>query len=281
MALFTRIFDYFDMESNVVSPKNGKKPDATNPNIEFDHVKFSYNPEKEILKDINFAVDGGKMVAVVGTSGSGKSTLVNLIPRLYDVTGGSVKVGGVDVREYDLKYLRENVGMVTQDTYLFNGTIMENLKYAKDDATEEEIIEACKVANINDFIQAQPDGYNTIVGNRGLKLSGGEKQRISIARVVLKDPRVLILDEATSALDSISESAIQDALEAVMKGRTSIVIAHRLTTILQADEIIAIKDGVIAEQGTHDELLEKDGVYKELYETQFRKVLEIEQEAAD
>ena len=185
-------------------------------------------------------------------------------------------INGVDVRRYDLTYLRSNVGVVTQETYLFNGTIRDNLLYAKADATQEELEEACRIASIHDFILRQPDGYDTEVGNRGLKLSGGEKQRLSIARVILKNPRILILDEATSALDSISENAIQDALETIMRGRTSIVIAHRLSTILKADSILVVKDGVIAEQGTHDELLAKGGVYRELYETQFRKVLDYE-----
>ena len=218
------------------------------------------------------------MYAVVGPSGSGKSTVVNFLPRLYDVNGGSVSIGGVDVRDFDLQYLRDCIGVVTQETYLFNGTIKENLLYAREDATDEEIVNACKIANIHDYIISQPDGYNAVVGNRGLKLSGGEKQRISIARVILKDPKILILDEATSALDSISESSIQDALEHMMEGRTSIVIAHRLTTILKADSILVVKDGVIAEQGTHDELLAKNGVYRELYETQFRKVIDYESE---
>ena len=275
LALFTRIFDYFDRKIDIQSPENAKKPELSNVEISFEHVKFGYQEGIEILRDINFTVEDGKMYAIVGPSGSGKSTIINLIPRLYDVWGGSVKVGGVDVREYDVEYLRQQVGMVTQDTYLFNGTIRENLRYAKPDATDAELKEACKVANIHSFIMEQPEGYDTMVGNRGLKLSGGEKQRLSIARVVLKNPRILILDEATSALDSISESAIQDALEVLMKGRTSIVIAHRLSTILQADKIMALKDGVIAQQGTHEELLEiEDGIYRQLYETQFHRMLD-------
>ena len=278
LALFTRIFDYFDKEATIVSPENGKKPEVKNADIRYEHVKFSYIPEKPLLTDIDFTVPGGKMYAVVGPSGSGKSTVVNFLPRLYDVDEGRVTIGGVDVREFDLQYLRDCIGVVTQETYLFNGTIRENLLYARESATEEELEEACKIANIHDYIMSQPEGYDTIVGNRGLKLSGGEKQRISIARVILKDPKILILDEATSALDSISESSIQDALEHMMQGRTSIVIAHRLTTILKADSILVVKDGVIAEQGTHDELLAKNGVYRELYETQFRKVIEMESE---
>ena len=278
LALFERIFDYFDREVTIKSPENGLKPDMQDEPVAYEHVAFSYNPGVQILKDVNFKVPGGQMFAIVGPSGSGKSTIVNLLPRLYDVDSGSVTVAGVDVRDIDLTWLRQNIGLVTQETYLFNGTIRENLLYAKDDATEEELIEACKIANIHNFILSQEKGYETEVGNRGLKLSGGEKQRLSIARVILKNPKILILDEATSALDSISESAIQDALDAVMAGRTSIVIAHRLSTILKADQILVISDGVIKEQGTHDELLKMNGIYRNLYETQFRRAIDYEQE---
>ena len=278
LALFTRIFDYFDRTPAIVSPENGKKPDLTDASVRFYHVKFSYSEDKPLLRDVDFFVPGGKTYAIVGPSGSGKSTVVNLIPRLYDVNQGAVYVADTDVRRMDLEYLRAAVGMVTQDTYLFNGTIRENLRYAKDDATQAEIEDACRVANIHDFIMAQPDGYDTQVGNRGLKLSGGEKQRLSIARTLLKDPKILILDEATSALDSISEHAIQDALEAMLRGRTSLVIAHRLSTILKADRILVVANGAIAEQGTHEELLEKGGIYRELYETQFRTILDLEGE---
>ena len=278
LALFTRIFAYFDMENPIQSPENGKTPDVSNADIVYDHVAFSYDPEKPLLTDINFQVPAGKMYAIVGPSGSGKSTVVNLIPRLYDVQDGSVRIANVDVRDFDLPYLRSCIGVVTQDSYLFNGTIRENLLYAKEDATQEELDAACYIANLSDFIHAQPDGYDTMVGNRGLKLSGGEKQRLSIARVILKDPKILILDEATSALDSITENAIQEALEALMEGRTSIVIAHRLSTILKADKILVVKDGTITEQGSHEELLALGGTYHELYETQFRKILDIEGE---
>lgn len=276
LALFTRIFDYFDMKNTIVSPENGLKPDLKDAEIRYDHVVFSYDPEKPLLTDIDFTVPAGKMYAIVGPSGSGKSTVVNLIPRLYDVLGGAVTLGGVDVREMDLAWLRSNIGVVTQETYLFNGTIRENLLYAKEDATQEELEEACRIANIHDYISRQPEGYETMVGNRGLKLSGGEKQRISIARVILKNPKILILDEATSALDSISEHAIQAALEHLMEGRTSIVIAHRLSTILKADKILVVEGGKIAEQGDHESLLAKGGIYRELYETQFRTILEME-----
>ncbi len=279
LALFTRIFDYFDRENPLKSPENGVKPDVANKDIVFDHVKFSYTPEKELLQDVTFTVPGGKMYAIVGPSGSGKSTVVNFIPRLYDVQEGSVKISGEDVRNFDLTYLRQQIGVVTQETYLFNGTIKENLLYAKEDATDEEIEKACRIASIHDFIVKQPDGYNTMVGNRGLKLSGGEKQRISIARVILKDPKILILDEATSALDSISENAISEALEVLMQNRTSIVIAHRLSTIMKAEKIVVIADGHVAELGTHQELLDKNGIYRDLYETQFRQVLEMQDQS--
>ena len=276
LALFTRIFEYFDKKSSIVSPPDGLKPDVTCKDIEYDHVSFSYTEEVPILTDVSFSVPGGSMYAIVGPSGSGKSTIVNLLPRLYDVNGGAIRIGGIDIREMDLSYLRSNIGVVSQETYLFNGTIRENLLYAKEYASEKELIEACKNANIHEFITSQPEGYDTVVGNRGLKLSGGEKQRLSIARVILKDPRILILDEATSALDSISENSIQEALEKLMKGRTSIVIAHRISTILKADSILVVKDGVIAEQGDHETLLSRGGIYKQLYETQFRKILDME-----
>ena len=274
LALFTRIFDYFDRPVDIASPENAVKPDLTGADVRFNHVRFGYTPDQELLHDIDFTAHSGQMTAIVGPSGSGKSTVINFIPRLWDVDGGSVTIGGVDVRDFDLTYLRSQIGMVSQDTYLFNGTIRENLLYAKPDATQQELEAACRAASIHEFITAQPQGYDTPVGNRGLKLSGGEKQRISIARVILKDPQILILDEATSALDSISESAIQDALEVLMKGRTSIVIAHRLSTVMAADQILALKDGVIAQSGRHDELLQQGGVYKQLFDTQFGRMLQ-------
>ena len=278
LALFTRIFDYFDMIPAIRQPEHAKRPSVKRADIRYEHVAFSYSPEKQILKDIHFTVPAGRMFAVVGPSGSGKSTIVNLLPRLYDVDDGRVMIGDTDVRDFDLNYLRRSIGVVTQDSYLFNGTIRENLLYAKETATEQELWDACRIANLEEFLKNQPDGLDTVVGNRGLKMSGGEKQRLSIARIILKDPSILILDEATSALDSISESAIQDALEHLMSGRTSIVIAHRLSTILKADRILVVRDGIIAEEGTHDELLAKNGTYRELYETQFRQVIERETE---
>ena len=281
LALFSRIFDYLDMKPEIKNCKMPVKPNFSHTDISYEDVEFYYNPDTPLIKHLSFKVPSGKMYAIVGPSGSGKSTIVNFLPRLYDVVSGSVRINNYDVKDIDLKYLRDSIGMVTQEAYMFNGTIKENLLFAKNDATQEEIENACKIANIHDFISSQPDGYNTEVGNRGLKLSGGEKQRISIARVILKDPKILILDEATSALDSISESSIQQALDILMKDRTSIVIAHRLSTILQADEILVVSDGHIVEQGQHEELLELNGVYKQLYETQFRKVIEMESEKTD
>ncbi|MBQ6655518.1 MAG: ABC transporter ATP-binding protein [Erysipelotrichaceae bacterium] len=278
LALFSRIFEYLDMKPSVVNRKNALKPEFKDTNISYNHVEFYYNEDVPLIKDLSFKVPSGKMYAIVGPSGSGKSTVVNLLPRLYDVVSGSITINGRDIRDIDLTFLRNNIGMVTQEAYMFNGTIADNLRFAKINATDEELVEACKIANIHDFIVSQPDGYNTQVGNRGLKLSGGEKQRLSIARVILKNPRILILDEATSSLDSISESSIQNALDVMMVGRTSIVIAHRLSTILAADRILVISDGRIAEEGQHEELLAKGGIYKQLYETQFRKVIDMESE---
>lgn len=273
MALFTRIFEYYDMPVEIKNAENPIIPKEAYGNVTFENVNFSYDETRQILKNVSFELKSGNSVAIVGPSGSGKSTMVNLIPRLYDVTGGSVKFDGVDVRDLDLHYLRDNVGVVTQETYLFNGTIKDNLLYAKPDATDAEIEDALKKANIYDFVMSQDEKLNTMVGNRGLKLSGGEKQRISIARILLRDPALLIFDEATSALDSISESKIQEAIDPLIESRTSILIAHRLSTILSADEILVVKDGEIVERGVHEDLVKAGGVYTELYETQFSKAL--------
>ena len=273
MANFTRIFEYYDMPVEIRDRENALVPVRADGDIEFKHVDFWYEEGKQILKNINFRLESGHSIAIVGPSGSGKSTIVNLIPRLYDVREGSVTFDGNDVRDLKLSFLRSHVGVVSQETYLFNGTIRDNLLYAKPDATETELLSACARANILEFIEKQEKGFDTLVGNRGLKLSGGEKQRISIARVLLKDPTVLIFDEATSALDSISEKKIQEAIDPLVEERTSILIAHRLSTILAADEILVVKDGEIVERGTHEELVGAGGVYTELYETQFKKGL--------
>ena len=274
MAMFSRIFEYFDMPVEIQNAPDAITPDHANGSVEFKHVNFHYEPSRQILKDVTFKLDTGHSIAIVGPSGSGKSTLVNLIPRLYDAVSGEVLFDGINVKKLNLNFLRGNIGVVTQDTYLFNGTIRENLLYVKPEATEAELIDACERANIYDFISNQPNGLDTMVGNRGLKLSGGEKQRLSIARVLLRDPALLIFDEATSALDSISERKIQDAIDPLVSSRTSILIAHRLSTILAADEILVIKDGEIAERGKHKDLVKAGGVYTELYETQFKGAME-------
>ena len=271
MALFNRVFEYYDMPVEIESPPDAVLPASASGRVEFRDVRFRYTEDKEILRGVSFSLEPGKMIALVGTSGAGKSTVAGLIPRLYDVTGGAVLFDGVDVRKLDLKFLRSNIAMVTQESYLFNASIRENLLFARENATDEELIAACKDANIHDMIASLPDGYDTVVGNRGFKLSGGEKQRVSIARAILKDPALLILDEATSSLDSISEYAIQQALEPLLKGRTSLVIAHRLSTVMAADEILVMSGGVIVERGTHEQLLQNGGTYKVLYDTQFRK----------
>ena len=270
MAMFTRIFEYFDMPVEIKNAPDAIVPDHAEGSVEFRHVGFSYEPERKILKDVSFRLESGRSVAIVGPSGSGKGTTINLIPRLYDVQEGEVLFDGVDVRRLDLTFLRSSIGVVTQETYLFNGTIRENLLYVRPDATEEELEDACRKANIWDFIEKQEKGLDTVVGNRGLKLSGGEKQRISIARVLLRKPALLIFDEATASLDSISEAKIQEAIDPLVNSCTSILIAHRLSTILSADEIIVLKDGQIVERGVHKDLVKAGGVYTELYETQFK-----------
>lgn len=270
LALFERIFQYLDLKSEIYEKEEALVINDVKGDIKFDHVYFSYDGLHDTLKDINFEIKSGQMAALVGPSGAGKTTITYLLPRLYDVKMGGIFLDGVDIRNISLSSLRSHIGMVTQDTYLFNTTIKENLLFARQDATDEEIINACKAAYIHDFIESLPNGYDTIVGDRGIKLSGGEKQRISIARTLLKNPKIIIFDEATSALDSNSEFYIQKALEPLLKSRTSLVIAHRLSTIIAADIIFVVVNGEIVEKGSHEELLKKGGVYKDLYNTQFR-----------
>lgn len=268
MALFERIFQYLDFKSEIIEKPDAVSLDNLKGQICFKNVHFSYNQKCKALEDINFYVKPGQMVAFVGPSGAGKTTITYLMLRFYDVTSGAVLIDGMNIKDIKLNSLRSQIGMVTQDTYLFNTTLRENLLFARPDATEQEITNACKTANIHEFIISLPDGYDTVVGDKGIKLSGGEKQRVSIARTLLKNPKVIIFDEAMSALDSNSETFIQKAIEPLLKSRTSIVIAHRLSTIISADVIYVVKEGSVVERGTHTELMAAGGVYKDLYDKQ-------------
>lgn len=270
IALFERIFQYLDMKQEIVDSHDAVELGKVKGAIKFTDVNFSYNENTETLKDINIDIEAGKLVAFVGPSGAGKTTITYMLPRLYDIDSGSITIDGVDIRDVTIESLRNQIGIVTQDAYMFNSTIRENLLFAQSDASEMELVSACKTANIHELIISFPDGYDTIVGERGIKLSGGEKQRLAIARALLKNPRIIILDEATSALDSVSESLIQAAIEPLLKDRTSLVIAHRLSTIMAADRIYVVVGGHIAEYGTHEELLSLDGEYKILYDKQFK-----------
>ena len=266
-----RIFEILD-----VVPEIADAPDCVNfeefkSDITFENVDFSYkDSDEKVLKNINLVAKKGETVALVGNSGGGQSTLVNLIPRFFDVTGGKITIDGIDVKNYKIKSLRKKIGIVPQETFLFGGTILENIRYANQNASVEEVVEAAKMANAHEFIEKLEQGYETEIGERGIKLSGGQKQRISIARAILENPQILILDEATSALDNESEQLVQDALEKLMKGKTTFVIAHRLSTIINSDKIVVIQQGEIRETGTHEELLNKDGIYKSLYNKSFK-----------
>jgi len=260
------------LEADTVIPErpNALVPEAIKGEIEFEHVAFAYVEDSPVLKDVSFHIQPGQMVGVVGPTGGGKSTIVSLIPRFYDPSAGAVKIDGKDVRDYQHLALRNHIGYVLQETILFEGTIRDNIAYGRKDVTPEQIIEAAKLANADEFISRMPHGYDTMVGERGETLSGGQRQRIGIARAVIRNNPILILDEPTAALDTESERLVIEALERLMKGRTVITIAHRLSTIRDANKIIVLKGGVVAEEGTHDELLAKGGVYAELYRIQFK-----------
>ena len=270
IALFERVFDYLDMEQEIADRPGATPLHEPRGHLRFEHVGFSYLPGQPVLRDIDFAAPPGHFVALVGRSGAGKTTIAHLVPRLYDVSSGRVTIDGQDVRDLTLDSLAEAIGMVSQEPFLFHASIRQNLRYARPDASDAEVEAAARAANIHDFIAALPAGYDTVVGERGYRLSGGEKQRVAIARALLKDPTILILDEATSSVDSGTERAIQEALERLTRGRTVLAIAHRLSTVLAADTILVIDDGRVVEAGRHAELLARGGPYAALYEQQFR-----------
>ena len=263
-----RVQTILDTQAMVPERADAREPGALTGAIKFDHVAFAYDPASPVLKDINFSIAPGQLVGVVGATGGGKSTVVGLIPRFYDPGAGRVLIDDVDLRDYKLEGLRSQIGFVLQDTVLFRGTVRENIAYGRPDASEDEIVAAANLANAHEFIARMPKGYDSLVGERGLTLSGGQRQRIGIARAIIRNAPILILDEPTAALDTESEKLVIDALERLMKGRTVITIAHRLSTIRDSDKILVLKDGVVAEEGTHDELVAHDGFYAELYRVQ-------------
>ncbi len=272
LAAADRVFAVMDLPETIADKLDAKPLPKVTGRVKVDNVSFSYNEEAPAVKNISFDVKPGQMIAFVGPSGAGKSTIANLLPRFYDVTEGSITVEGMDVRDVTLSSLREQIGIVPQETMLFSGTVWENIRYGRLDATNEEIVEAAKAANADEFIRQLPNGYDTKLGERGVNISGGQRQRLAIARAILKDPQILILDEATSALDTESEKVVQAALDRLMVGRTSFVIAHRLSTILSADRILVLDHGEIVEDGTHEELLVKGGLYSNLYNIQFNNL---------
>jgi len=271
-----RFFSHLDIEPDIACTAGGfsKPREEVRGKVEFESVNFNYSEGETVLKDINLAVEPKQTVALVGPSGAGKTTLVRLIPRLYDLEDGSVKVDGVDVKGWDLRHLRRNIAMVMQDDYLFSGTVTENISYGKPDVTREEIIRYAREANVDEFISDLSDGYETDIGQRGVKLSGGQKQRISIARALIQNPKILILDEATSSVDTYTEKLIQEAIDKVSKGRTTFTIAHRLSTITNADKILFVRAGEIIERGDFEELMEQEGEFHEFYELQFEHMAE-------
>lgn len=270
LAAAQRVFMIIDMPEEIAESRDAKQLPEVSGKVEFQNVSFAYDDKGNVITDLSFSVKPGEVIAIVGPSGAGKSTIANLLPRFYDVNKGDIKIDGHSVREVTLDSLREQVGIVPQETMLFNGSVYNNILYGRLDATKEEIEAAAKAANAHDFIMQLTDGYETKLGDRGVKLSGGQRQRIAIARAILKNPRILILDEATSALDTESERVVQEALDRLMVGRTSFVIAHRLSTVKNADKILVLEKGNLVESGTHDELLALDGLYAHLYKIQYR-----------
>lgn len=273
MSGYERFYEIVSMNPDLKDKEDALSLENFKGEVKFENVSFRYEENTPmIFNNLNLKVNSGEYVALVGSSGVGKSTICSLIPRFYDVNGGAVKIDGMDVRDIAMKTLRKAIGIVQQDVYMFAGTVMENIKYGKPEASEAEIIAAAKAANAHEFIMSLPEGYDTYIGQRGVKLSGGQKQRLSLARVFLKNPPILIFDEATSALDNESERIVQESLEKLAKGRTTFVIAHRLSTIRNAGKILVVTEDGIAEEGTHEQLLEKGGIYEHLYSMQFKKL---------
>ena len=270
LAAAQRVFDVLDLPEVIKNAPDAKALPKVKGDVRFNDVSFAYNENEEVLSHVSFEVKPGEMIAFVGPSGAGKSTVASLLPRFYDATNGSITIDGQDIRKVTLDSLREQVGIVPQETVLFNGSVYDNILYGRLDATREEVEAAAKAANAHDFIMQLPNGYETMLGDRGMNISGGQRQRISIARAILKNPQILILDEATSALDTESERVVQEALDRLMVGRTSFVIAHRLSTIKNADKIMVLENGQLIEQGNHDELMAMDGLYAHLYKIQYR-----------
>lgn len=269
-----RVVEVLDTEIDIVNPENPFKPTEPKGEVEFKNVSFGYNDGMDILTDVSFKAKAGSVVGIIGSTGCGKSSLVNLIPRLYDVSGGEILVDGVNVKDYDIEALRELIGVVLQKNVLFTGTIKENIKWGKQDATDEEIISACKAAQAHDFIMSQPDGYDTELSQGGLNLSGGQKQRLCIARAIIKQPKILILDDSTSAVDTATEAKIRECFYKELKDTTVLIIAQRISSVAQADEIIVLDDGKIDSVGNHEELMQTSEIYQEIYKTQQKGVME-------
>lgn len=274
VAAAERVFEFLEQEEEVNTAKGKIDVAKLKGNVKFDHVNFGYDPNKTIINDFNADVKEGQKIAIVGPTGAGKTTMVKLLMRFYDVNSGAILVDGHNIKDFDRGELRKMFGMVLQDTWLFNGTVNENIKYGREDATDSEIVEAAKAAHVHHFIKTLSNGYNAVLNEESSNVSAGQKQLLTIARVILTDPKILILDEATSSIDTRTEQQIQSAMDNLMKGRTSFIIAHRLSTIKNADLILVMNHGDIVEQGTHDELLKKDGFYAGLYNSQFEEVEE-------
>ena len=269
VAAAERVFEFLEEPEEIDTAKGNIDTSKLQGNVEFDHVKFGYNPDKIIIKDFSAKVKEGQKIAIVGPTGAGKSTMVKLLMRFYDVTDGAILVDGHNIKDFERGELRKMFGMVLQDTWLFGGTVKDNIKYSKEDATDDEVIQAAKAAHVHHYIKTLPNGYNSVINEESSNISAGQKQLLTIARVILADPKILILDEATSSIDTRTEIQIQAAMDNLMEGRTSFVIAHRLSTIKNSDLILVVNQGDIVEQGTHDELLAKGGFYADLYNSQF------------